>query len=339
MDLNKEIYKDLICPTCRERLSLVQGQTTDDDTRRKLNLVCGSCKKVYPVVGRVSCFVSKINKHDKTALSFGFAWKAFWNGLFDKTTIFGLDLSDTADYFLNSLGLTVGDIKNVKIMDAGTGSGRIPMCIQNMDCQVYAVDIHQGLPFVAEKFDKVSNVFFVQAELLNLPFKNGYFDVVWCSGVLHHTPDPKEAFQSIASKVKGGGRLFVSVYGKDLHHYRVFRHLLPFARRLPPSIIYILSASLAVPLYVAFNTSLVMVKALRENEKPPYKFLGFSIENTTYKTYSSIVLNLFDQLHPEFQSEHSVEEVKGWFKLNGFESIVVTESSGMVGVRGIRKLP
>ena len=79
-----------------------------------------------------------------------------------------------------------------------------------------------------------------------------------------------------------------------------------------------------------------MVKAQRGNEKPPYRFLGFSIENTTYKTYSSIVLNLFDQLHPEFQSEHSVEEVKGWFELNGFESIVVTESSGMVGVRGIK---
>ena len=75
--------------------------------------------------------------------------------------------------------------------------------------------------------------FFSRRNRSNFPFKNGYFDVVWCSGVLHHTPDPKEAFQSIARKVKTGGRLFVSVYGKDLHHYRVFRHLLPFARRLP----------------------------------------------------------------------------------------------------------
>ena len=82
-----------------------------------------------------------------------------------------LDLSDTADYFLSSLDLTVGDIKNAKIMDAGTGSGRIPMCIQNMDCQVYAVDIHQALPFVARSFDKVSNVLFFQAESLKLPFQ------------------------------------------------------------------------------------------------------------------------------------------------------------------------
>ena len=66
----------------------------------------------------------------------------------------------------------------------------------------------------------------------------------------------------------------------------------------------------------------------KEGMKSLLIVLGFSIENTTYKTYSSIVLNLFDQLHPEFQSEHSVEEVKGWFELNGLESIVVTESSG-----------
>jgi hypothetical protein len=48
-------------------------------------------------------------------------------------------------------------------------------------------------------------------------------------------------------------------------------------------------------------------------------------------------LNLFDQLHPRFQSEHSVDEVQAWFAANGFRDTTIMESVGMVGIRGIKR--
>jgi hypothetical protein len=155
-----------------------------------------------------------------------------------------------------------------------------------------------------------------------------------------HTPDAEGAFRSLAAKVKPGGRLFVSVYSNDLHHYRLIRRLLPFARYLPPTANYILSALLAIPLFVVFNTVLFLVRLLRGNQQPPYAILGFKIENTDPKSYSSIVLNIYDQLHPRFQTEHSIDEVEGWFVSNGFEEVVATEAGGgMSAARGVRRAP
>jgi SAM-dependent methyltransferase len=181
-----------------------------------------------------------------------------------------------------------------------------------------------------------SSAYFFQADLMNLPFEDGFFDIAWSSGVIHHTPDAPQAFGAIARKVKPGGRFFVSVYGKDRHHYRLFRRLFPFARHLPVSLIYLMSVVLALPLFFAFNGALFMVRTLHRNENPPYRFLGFMIENLNYKSYGSIALNLFDQLHPPYQSTHTVDEVQQWFKSNGFCETVVTESIGMVGIRGIK---
>jgi SAM-dependent methyltransferase len=206
-----------------------------------------------------------------------------------------------------------------------------------MGCRVYAVDIHESLDVVAERFASNPDVRFFRADLLNLPFRNGFFDVAWSSGVIHHTPDAAKAFASIARTVRPGGRMFVSVYGTDLHHYRMFRRFLPFARHLPVSLTFAISAMLAAPLYFGFNGALGLLRLRHGNQPPPYRFLGFTVENIEYKTYRSISLNLFDQLHPKYQSEHSVDEVRGWFLKNGFEDLVVVESIGMVGIRGSKK--
>jgi hypothetical protein len=129
------------------------------------------------------------------------------------------------------------------------------------------------------------------------------------------------------------------VYGTDLHHYRLFRRLLPFARHLPVSVTFVLSAILSLPLYIAFNTALALLRLRQRGQLPPYRLYVFTVENIEYKSYRSILLNLFDQLHPQYQSEHSVDEVQRWFTDNQFEHLVVVESVGMVGIRGTRKSP
>ena len=51
----------------------------------------------------------------------------------------------------------------------------------------------------------------VRADLLALPFPDGYFDVVMASEVLEHIPDDERAMAEIARVVRPGGRVAVTV--------------------------------------------------------------------------------------------------------------------------------
>ena len=111
---------------------------------------------------------------------------------------------------------------------------------------------------------------------------------------------------------------------------------MPFARHLPVACTYFLATLVAVPAFLAFNTALFLVRLMYHHRKPPYRFLGFEIESTRPQSYRGILLNIFDQIHPHYQSEHSVDEVRGWFTANGLSDMTVVESVGMVGLRGIK---
>jgi len=321
---------------CKNTLDFQQPLSSRPETVLPSSLLCKGCAQLFPVSESMVSFVKDLRNQKSTASNYGFAWKAFWKGFFDKADVFGLSFSETAQYFLSRIGLNHEDLRGLKILDAGTGSGRIPISLRNAACTVYAVDIHESLDLVAQNFKDTDTAHFFRADLFDLPFKDNFFDIAWSSGVIMITPDPAKAFAAIARKVKPGGRLFVSVYGKDRHHYRLFRHLLPFTRHLPVYVTYFLSALIAAPLYIAFNTALLLVRGLYSYKKPPYRFLGFGIEDISYKSYGSILLNLFDQLHPRYQTEHSIDEVHGWFAANGFQQTVVVESIGMVGIRGVK---
>jgi len=62
-----------------------------------------------------------------------------------------------------------------------------------------------------EKFD-LKNVSFVQGNIFSLPFKPSSADVLICSGVLHHTPDPYKGFQELLKRVRPGGYIVIGLY-------------------------------------------------------------------------------------------------------------------------------
>jgi len=52
----------------------------------------------------------------------------------------------------------------------------------------------------------------VRGSLLALPVREATYDLVVCSGVVHHTPDPEGAVRELYRVVKPGGRAYISVY-------------------------------------------------------------------------------------------------------------------------------
>ena len=69
----------------------------------------------------------------------------------------------------------------------------------------------------------------VQGSILEAPFKDDTFDVVFSHGVLHHVPDILQAQKEIARILKPGGLLVVMLYARHSLNYhlsiRVLRRL------------------------------------------------------------------------------------------------------------------
>ena len=59
---------------------------------------------------------------------------------------------------------------------------------------------------------KLDRVLFVETDLQQPALANGAFDVVYSSGVVHHTPNPRAAFARLALLARPGGTIVLGVY-------------------------------------------------------------------------------------------------------------------------------
>ena len=133
----------------------------------------------------------------------------------------------------------------------------------------------------AQRF-ALRNVQFVETDLQRPGLKAGAFDVIFCSGVLHHTPDPRTSFARLTQLAKPGGIIVLGVYN-------TFARLPAQLRRL--------AARLTGFRYVPFDP------VLRARRDEPARREAW----------------LRDQYqHPE-EHTHTLAEVQGWFAENGVE--------------------
>ena len=58
------------------------------------------------------------------------------------------------------------------------------------------------------------NVNLVNADIFDDVLKDDYFDFIWTNGVLHHTKDPKKAFEITVKSLKNEGYILVGLYNK-----------------------------------------------------------------------------------------------------------------------------
>lgn len=103
-------------------------------------------------------------------------------------------------------------------LDAGCGSNaHTTYSLVRMGAKkVYAFDLDET---VLESAPKYLHGFEGKYELsvgniLNMDFKDEFFDFTYCGGVLHHTLDVFEGLKELARVTKVGGMLYLEVYGK-----------------------------------------------------------------------------------------------------------------------------
>jgi len=83
--------------------------------------------------------------------------------------------------------------------------------------QIVALDPALESLKLGKKFmelNNIKNVNLINADIFDDVLEENVFDFVWCSGVLHHTKDPYEAFKIIIKTVKKNGYIVITLYNK-----------------------------------------------------------------------------------------------------------------------------
>ncbi len=101
------------------------------------------------------------------------------------------------------------------IVEVGCGTGQTSLFLARADRIVIGADLTRAslaLGRDAALRLGVGGVHFVETDLRAPGLRDGAFDVVYSSGVLHHTPDPAASFARIARLAKPGGFVVVGLY-------------------------------------------------------------------------------------------------------------------------------
>jgi SAM-dependent methyltransferase len=101
------------------------------------------------------------------------------------------------------------------VLECGCGTGQLSNFLSIANRRVLGTDICLNSLRLGHEFkakNELGGVHFLQMNLFRPVLKPGVFDLVISNGVLHHTPDPARAFESIARLVKPNGYILVGLY-------------------------------------------------------------------------------------------------------------------------------
>ena len=236
--------------------------------------------------------------------SFGREWSYFRHGV-DRT--WSQTVDERRSDFLRHVALEPDDLIGKRVLDAGCGNGMLSAAIAEFDTEMYACDLSPSVHLAARYFSD-SPVSYLQANLMQHPFKPESLDIVYCAGVLHHTPDTRKTFDGVADMVAPSGRLFVWLYHEmpELKQ-RVRTKVRSGVARLPEPVRHGVA--------VGFAAKKTATGALKGEEK---------------LNWQETLIGTHDFWTPRYRWEHTQDELSKWFAERGFIDVQVTE----VGVNG-----
>jgi SAM-dependent methyltransferase len=207
--MKEKLLELLACPNCNGEIELSDGAERESAEIITGELKCvAGCAEKFPIVRGVPRFapLDKIEQ-DKadTAENFGWQWTHFTQEDAKYNEQFSGWLKPVKPEFF----------KNKIVLEGGCGKGRHTKLAAEWGAkEIVGIDLSSAVESAFALTRNLPNAHIVQADIFKLPFKRA-FDYAFSVGVLHHTPDPKKAFLSLAGKVKKEGHISAWVYGAE----------------------------------------------------------------------------------------------------------------------------
>lgn len=105
-----------------------------------------------------------------------------------------------------------------RVLDAGCGSGFGSSMWMDSSwrgdgkAEWVGADISEAVDVAQERLGAIPGTHFIQADILQLPFRPQSFDAIFSDGVLHHTPSTERALKSLAPLLVTHGEILFYVY-------------------------------------------------------------------------------------------------------------------------------
>jgi 2-polyprenyl-3-methyl-5-hydroxy-6-metoxy-1,4-benzoquinol methylase len=146
-----------------------------------------------------------------------------WESMYlpEKKRSIGNWLSSFSSKFKNE---KISEIDYPKILVAGTGTGQqsIGSAAIISGASVDALDLSKSsLGYALRKSKElgIENIKFLQADLFETDFIKTKYDIIQCSGVLHHTSDPLEGLKKLKSKLSSHGIIQIGLYSRFARYH------------------------------------------------------------------------------------------------------------------------
>lgn len=333
--MQNKLLEKLVCPVNKGELTLVTYSTVEKEYSDCKSHECesgvliSSCGWIYPVIGGVPRmhldsflyyrdfmeihyddyskqkeFLLKnysdiirdfVRKNLKTRKSFGQEWKIF---KYESDTTWGFTKESRKKRFLTELQTTPEQLQSKTLLDVGCGNGILTSGLAEFGMETFGLDASESVERAWQN-NKKANTHFIQGDLQNPPFKLQSMDIVYSTGVLHHTCNTELSFSCIVPLVKEGGRLYIWLYKPENHLRHIFLiNLRKVTNKLPLWMQYAFYLTCLVPQG--------MIKEIVRGKKI---------------TWREQLINYFDVLSPEFRYEHTPEEVKIWYWKRNFTNL------------------
>ena len=253
--MKHDLLRYLKCPSCGGAISI--SDVTGDDGEEILQgeLSCNACSARFPIVRGIPRFanLSQIES-DKAATAANFGWS--WQHFSHHDELY-------AEQFLGWIAPVEPNFFQGKlVLEGGCGKGRHTQLAARWGARdVIGIDLSDAVETAYAATRHLPNVHIVQADIYHLPLAR-VFDYAFSVGVLHHLPDPKAGFVSLASMVKPGGYISAWVYGAENNEWitrwvnpvresltsRMNRRALLHLSKLPAAVVYAATKLLYGPL-------------------------------------------------------------------------------------------
>jgi 2-polyprenyl-3-methyl-5-hydroxy-6-metoxy-1,4-benzoquinol methylase len=129
-----------------------------------------------------------------------------------------------------------GSLSGKDVLECGCGAGRFTEILLKRGARVTSIDLSDAVEANQRNFPLSGTHRIAQADILQLPFKPRLFDLVFCLGVIQHTPRPEATVAALAEQVKPGGSITIDHYTYTISEFTKVAGLLRhWLKRLPPA--------------------------------------------------------------------------------------------------------
>lgn len=322
--MRRELVAILVCPRCRGDVTL--GEVREERGGRVVSgtLVCTACARRYPVAAGVPRLLEAESAVGETGRRFDYQWQSRWQGLFEgKGRCYGFDHDDYVGWMRDQLVKQRPLAAGERLLDAGCGSGEKSAALARL-CpgqQVVGMDLGIGaLERAAAEFAVLPNLDFVQGNILSPPLRPQTFAWGISIGMLHHTPDTRQALAQFRGLLRDDAALLLWIYptfreGPEWRLLYLTRDvlLLGLGPELPSPLLRFLSFCL-----IAGIAPIAYLGWRQEGERLRKSLPFFNPDGMSMgEQFGALTFHLFDTLHPRFQFRHSRREIERWLTEEG----------------------